>query len=227
MSNLSTFNAIVDEIIQDDADILKSNEVDGFITSALSTYSKDRPLKKVKEYSGDGNYDYSLPSDWIEEFSGVIGDIEYPAGYQIPEYLPFEDWIIHETESGKKLRFLKDTPSAAQTFILRYTAPHTVNGSTSTVYADDEQVFCYLAASLCLMAMANRYAQHSDSTIGADVVTYRTKTDMYAARAKEHLKKYLDHVFEREPMKAAVMIKEFDTGFLWNGRHLTHDPDFR
>jgi len=77
MSTLATFNAIVDDIIQDKAAILTSTQIDAFIASALETYSKDKPLKKPKEYTGDGNYDYSLPSDWIDGFSVVIGDIEY------------------------------------------------------------------------------------------------------------------------------------------------------
>ncbi len=94
---------------------------------------------------------------------------------------------------------------------------------------NDEEAFSYLGASLCLLALANRYAQSSSSTIGADVVDYRTKSDIYASRAKEHYKKYIDYIHpdEVDELSAAILIKEFDTNFLEGERHLTHNPDRR
>ena len=228
MDEKEDFNVRVDQIIQDAKPFLAgTGDIDSAITSALETYNKDNPLIKVKSYTGDGGYDYNLPSDWVDGFSGIVGDVEYPGGNQDPYFIAFEEWVIYQTESEKKFRFLNRSPSASETFILKYKAPHTLDDSVSTIYSDDEEALSYLAASLCLMAIANRMAQSKDSTIGADVVAYRAKSDVFASRAKEHLKKYTDHFFATEPMKAAIMIKEFDTGFLWGGSHLTHDPEYR
>lgn len=226
MSSLATFNARVDNIIKDTATHLASGEIDDHIGAAIDIYSQDRPLKKVKEYTGDGNYDYDLPDDWIDNFSVIVDDIEYPTGSQDPSYLQYNEWILRQTASTTQLRFLTVTPSASQGFNIKYTTVHVI-GDSSTVYTHDEEPFSMLAASLCLRALANRYAQSSDSTIAADVVTYRTKPDIYASRAKDLVEIYKNHIITTSPQKPSVFVKEFDTTYPWGGRRLTHNPDHR
>ena len=225
MSTLATFNTRVDTIIKDVGDFVTA-DVDAHIGAAVDIYSKDRPLIKVKEYTGDGNYDYDLPTDWIDGISYIVGDIEYPAGSQDIKYLPYEEWILRQTASETKLRFLTVTPSAGTGFNVKYSTIHVV-GATSTVYTNDEEAFCQLAASIALRALANRMAQTSDSTINADVVEYRTKTDQFESRAKAAEKIYQNHISENKPALASVRVKEFDTAYPWGGRFLTHNPDYR
>jgi hypothetical protein len=45
-----------------------------------------------------------------------------------------------------------------------------------------------------LESLAAQYAQTGDSTIGADVVNYRTKSSEYLGLAKAARKRYFDHV---------------------------------
>ncbi len=226
MSQLSDYNSKVDAIIQDDAGYLDSAEIDDFIQKeATQLYSQHKPFEKVNDIAAANTYDYAIngtnfPS-WSEGFSYII-NVEYPAGeYQDPSMIEFENFDIYETSTTKYLRFLDTTPSTG-TIRVRYTIPHSITASTSTVYDNDFGAFCNLAAAFCCGALARRFAQVSDSTIGADAVAYRDKSDVYASRMKELTAEYVRYMFP-ENKKAAFVMREFDTlyGELGFGR-LTH-----
>jgi hypothetical protein len=53
---------------------------------------------------------------------------------------------------------------------------------------------CDYAAALCCQALAAKYAQTSDSSISADAVNYRTKSQEYLSLAKELRKRYDEQV---------------------------------
>jgi len=224
MSTLSDFNARVEEIIQDDAGILQTGEIDNFIAEAVKRYSHHRPLLKVHEVQGNGEYDYDLPSDWSPGFS-TITQVEYPAGQQVPSIIPKEAWtfvlkLVDSTQTWK-LRFLTLSPSPGNLIRLIYTLPHTVDSESSTVFENDFDAVCNLAASYCCGALSRKYAQTSEPTLGADVVNYSAKSSTYAARAKELFQSYLDQLGLSE-VDASGGIKEFDTGFIWGEEYLTH-----
>lgn len=224
MTTLSDFNSIVDSLLQDGADFIESSEIDEAIAAAVRRYSLHRPLKKVQEYAGDGGYDYDLPSDWIQGFSNIVS-VEYPYDEQDPNYIAKEDWTIFlklvNTTQTYVLRFLATKPTASDSIRVLYTIPHSVTGSTSTVYANDFDAVCALAASICCGMLSRKFLQTSDSTIGADVVQYAAKSSAAATRAKELYKSYLDHLGLTD-IPASGGIKEFDTGFVWAEEYLTH-----
>jgi len=223
MSTLATINAHVDKIIQDDAGWLDSTEIDAFIQNeALGIYSKDRPYETISDISASSVYDYEINNtnfpSWSDGFSSII-DVYYPAGEsQDPEddRIPREDWVIYKTSSAKYLRFTANTPSSGYTIRAIYTIPHLV----TTVYANDFGAVCQLVASYCCFALANKYVQTSESTIGADAVAYRDKSDVYASRAKNCLQNYINH-FEGKT-EASGALKEFDTTYPHGESRLTH-----
>lgn len=221
---LSTFNSRVDQLLKDDAVWVSSDEIDDHITAAAKLYSLHRPLVKVDEFVGDGGYDYDLPSDWVQGFS-LISRIEYPYDEQEITIIPKEEWTIFLKLVGSTqtyvLRFLDTSPAASYSIRVNYTLPHTINGSTSTVYQNDVEAVCHLAASMCLQAIASKMLQTSSPTIGADAVSYAAKSSAASTRAKEYYKFYL-LALGLDGEIAALGIKEFDTGFSWDAEHLTH-----
>lgn len=229
MSILSDYNSAVDRILQDDSGFISSSEIDSFIgQSALQQYNKHRPLYLVADLTSNGGYDYEINTtnfpSWSTGFSSIV-DIEYPAGeYQTPNIIPREEWMIYETSTKKYLRFLEISP-ATYTIRVKYSAPHSITSQTSTVYANDFDAFCNLAAAFCAGAIARRYAENSDSTIGADAVAYRDKSDIWASRSKDLLKLYMDYMFPKE-IDASLARREWDTIYdVLSYSRLTH-PDW-
>ena len=215
----------VSEIIKDDADKLASDEKDRFIQEAVKIYSKHRPRKIVKEITGDGTYDYSFAThltSWAEEFS-VIKSIEYPADYREPEILDQDDWIIHEKASGKVIRFLEATPSATETIRVVYTGLHILSDTQNTIPEVDEDAVSNLAASLCSAALASAYATATDSTITADSVDHKSKSEKYETRARAQKKIYIDHLAIKEgQVLPATATGDMDLSPAHGAGRLTH-----
>jgi hypothetical protein len=87
---------------------------------------------------------------------------------------------------------------------------------------------CDLAASLCLSAIAAKFARSSDSTISADSVNHDARSGSHEARAKDALKRYLAHMgLDKEgEVKAAGMFIDLGLGETpaWpEGRRYLHE----
>lgn len=229
MATKASILSDVQRILQDDATVLNpTTEITDVIQNeAVQLYSKHKPYLRVADLTADGTYDYTINTTnfpgWSDDFSH-IQDVEYPAGeYQDPNMTPFEEWMIYEDTTTKYLRFTETTPASGYTIRARYTTPHSVPDSgNATIYANDVGAFCNLAASLCAMAISNHYGQTSNSTITADAVAYRDKSDIWASRAKDLYKKYTELMFP-DHIQAAMAFREFDTSFAALGySRLTH-----
>ncbi|MBA7652873.1 hypothetical protein ES703_60712 [subsurface metagenome] len=200
------------------------DEIDDYVQAALKRYSHHKPQSLAHEFQGDGGYDYSLPDDWIQGFSRIT-QVEYPYDQQRPNIIPHEEWtlflkLMNSTQTFV-LRFLAISPVAGEYVRITYTIPHVVDDSSSTVFDNDFDAVCCLAASYCCGALSRKYSQTSDPTIAADVVNYAAKASSYASRAKELFQAYLDQLGLTE-VPASVGTKEFDTGFVWGAEYLSH-----
>lgn len=226
MTTLAELNGFVDDILQDKDAKLSTAQVNYFIqNSAVSQYSKHKPYIRTVDITAASTYDYSITTyltSWIDGFSNVK-NIEYPADvYQQPQIVPKEEWQIYEKTTGKFIRFLTTTPNSG-TIRVWYSSPHSVPDSgAATVYPADESAFCQLAASFCASALANWYAEASDSTIGADAINYRDKSDIWNSRSKNNLQKYIEYMFPKN-LFPAMSAREFDTIYSSLGySRLTH-----
>lgn len=224
------FRAKVSEIIRDDADKLGTPERDNFIQEAVRIYSRHRPLEIVKDITGDGTYDYSIATNltsWVKGFS-IIKSIEYPADERDPSYLEEDDFIVYEKEDGQYIRFLSDTPVATEEFRVIYTALHVLSDTQNTIPESDQDAVCNLAASLCSGALASAYAQTSDSTITADSVDHRSKSQEFTSRAKMQKQNYMNHLGLKEgDVAPASAVKELDVNYPWGEDRLTHPKKWR
>jgi len=219
--------------LQDDAQLIRPEEKELAINSAVRIYSKDRPLTKIKEdTSANGTkYDFTLPNDWIDEFSFIVGQIEYPvqSTVQAVSYLDNNSWIIYEKASGPVLRMV-DIVLGIYTFRYKYTTTHIVSDTDCTIYENDFDAVCDLAASYCFRALAAKYSQTQEPTIDADVIDYARKADEYQTLAASALKSYTDHMGRGKDAierPGAMAVKEMDITYPWGSDYLTHPKTYR
>lgn len=217
------FERMVGRLLRDDASVLSEEEINNYILLALNFHNKIKPKNLVIDITGDGEYDYSLPDTYIDEFSTILS-VEFPAGDRYPVYLEPSDWIIYRTTSVVKLRFLNRTPSATETIRLNITTPYTKDNIID-IPANDQEPFCYLAAALAAKSLSLYYAQSSDDTIEVSTVDYGELSDKYAVRARE-LKSVYDKFFGvKDGVVAAMGFLDWDTNFQWGEKQFTHGDE--
>jgi hypothetical protein len=239
--NQNDYVARLQRDLQDVGDFLQPDDVTTFLRQAVLIYSKDRPLIKIHEITGDGtSFDFAMPSDWLENFSSINGDIEYPVDDSIQQQslLDRNDWkIIRKlvsTTTTLYLRFLSIIPANTKKARFEYMTQHTLSTATSTVKDGDYEAVISMAASLCYWALASRFAQSSDSTISADVIDYSRKSDIYTDLAKEKMNTYRTMMGLGEQAKnktaasVGIVVKDLDMQYPGSiGDYLTHPSSTR
>lgn len=201
------------------------------IEMAMEIHSRHRPRLIVEDFDGDGGFDYALAdfASWSDGFS-VIKSVEYPVDDddETPDMLEDADWMIYETPSGKFLRFLSDVPSSSEDFRVNYTAMHTCTDTACTVEDADEKAVQTLAAGMFCELLATHHAQQGDSSIDADVVDHKSKSDEYSRRAGRYRKFYFDHLGMKEGQTpAASVTRDWDLPASHGGDYLTHPKRYR
>jgi hypothetical protein len=211
---LADFRTLLAQEIKDTASILPPADHDKAIGEAVKEYSKHRPRVRVHELSGDGQvYQWALPADWEEGFSGINGEVEYPAGRRVPEYIDAERWMLYrEPALGLRFRLLDVTPGATEKVRVPYTVRHTVDAATDTVPVADREAVAKLAASYAARSLAAYYSQTQDPTMGADSVSYRTKAQDYSMLAGHLVKAFREHLGlkETDQVGAASVTADLD-----------------
>ena len=188
--------------VQDAAEKLSGTDLVAAIEEAIGgRYSKDRPRALVADLVGDGaqfEWDVSALGGWQAGFSHVAS-IEYPQGERVPCYLDNADWQLYESPAAQFLRFAF-TPASGKTARVTFTMPHSPDAST--VPDADFYALGALAASLAARRLAALYAQTGDSSIAADTVNYRTKSQEYLALARR-LEKDYENLLGTDPERTA------------------------
>ena len=209
--------------LQDTAGKLPGADLTAAIEEALAgRYSKDRPQVLLADLTGDGSqYEWAVAdiTDWQNGFSQVVR-IEYPQGERTPNYLESDDWLIYESPTARFLRFVF-APSNGKTARVHFTAPHAVDAA-SLPEADFYAVGA-LAAALAARRLAALYAQTGDSSIAADTVNYRSKSQEYLALARR-LEKDYENLLGTDPERTAPAASRTSEwkGKTAGGDRLTH-----
>jgi hypothetical protein len=193
---------------------------------AVKEHSRYRPQVIAEDVTGDGGFDYALSdlASWSEGFS-AIQSVEYPVDDddENADILQEEQWQIYRKPAGRVLRLLEDTPETDEEIRITYTALHTCTDSTCTVETIDEEAVQALASGYFCSMLATYYAQSTDSTIAADSVDHKSKSQEYAARSRALRKVYFDHLGIKEGQrKPASVTRDQDTMPSWRADHLTH-----
>lgn len=223
---LVDWRTLVDQEIKDTAGILDQPARDKAIAEAVKEYSRHRPRERAHELAGTGAaFEWALPADYEDGFSAIRGDVEYPAGKRVPEYIEADDWILYRDPAlGLRFRFPHRTPSATETVRFLYTVRHTVDAVTDTVPVADRDAGAKLAASYGARSLAAYYAQSQDSTLAADVVNHRTKSQEYTTLAGQLEKQFKAHLGIRneDQVPAASVTGDLDNNLQTGGDRFYH-----
>lgn len=165
---------------------IKKTDAVQYLDEAIAVYSKYRSLEKVERNSiTTPSKIFDLPDGWQTGFSS-INYVEYPVNNNPPFYLEEDDYDIFLDETNiYKLRFDYDLSNA---FRINYTLQHSFDNSNPAVLsAPDSDFFCIcnIGAGIYLLALASRYGQNVNPSIGSEMSSYDKMTDQYRRLAKE------------------------------------------
>lgn len=197
-SQISGIRSKVTSRIQDGAAKLTltalTGDVDLAILSALAEYQKVKPREVVVSVAGNGGFDYLVSSAlvaFVDGFSSILSVIApYSASEQNPSALDEDDYTLARLPGGLYLRLRSNTLAASESMLVAYSAPHTLNETTSTVSPADDDALADLASAEACESLAAVYAQSTDSTIGADAVDHKGKSSTYRELASSFRERY-------------------------------------
>jgi len=233
-TDLRELQNLVDDAMKEDASIILPDQRTRAIRSAIDRFNKDKPREVTNDISGDGEYDYTLPTEetkpWVNEFSYVIS-VEYPSGKQSPVMVDPEDYKIYDNGTSKVLRFLSYSPSSSETIRLMHTTKWLCDKDNTTIEDRDAWPLACLAASIGLRILASHWLQSVESNLNADVVDYSTKSIDATLLADMLENVYRDHLgiarigqtkAVESPVRPAGGTKDLDMEYSWNEDYMTH-----
>lgn len=198
-------------------------DVDRAIISALAQYQQVRPRERTVKITGTGAFDYavSLLTGFIDGFSRVLAVVyPYLTTDQILAALEDDEFGLVRLDTGLVLRFTTARPASTEFFLAQFTTPHTLDASSSSVPASDDEALSDLSAAVCCDQLAALYAKDVDSSITADSVDRRTKSDNYRSMAASLRKSYAAKMETGQAEGAAVAMGDVDRqGFGHRGRN--------
>lgn len=228
---LADYRARLDQILKEQAGDLVTGDKDAAIENGVKEHSKYRPRRRIHDFIGNSvafDFVLSAAAGYEVGFSKILS-VEYPADEREPEYLEDEDWIIYEAATETpKLRLINATPTTGKKVRIVYSARHTVDAATGTIPDGDFEAACHYAAHFALLALANRYLQNTEPTLGADSVDHKSKSDQARGNATTEKKLYFEHLGIKEgETPAGMAFKDHDVNYPWGEDRLTHGRRWR
>jgi hypothetical protein len=199
--SIADFVAEIPNVLSDDATRVTPDQWTALVVRAIKErYSQDAPLEIVSDVEGNGTTYLPLPVApgagtlpvFEPEFS-IIKHIEFPIGQKPPQLILDSDLRVYRAPGVAPTILINfDTPSAGNFLRVTWTARHLADGST--VPDKDFYALTDLAASLGAEKIASFYVGTGDSTLQADVVNYRSKSQEMLNVAKVLRKRYYNHM---------------------------------
>lgn len=189
---LSDYQTLVTDFVRDDAAKITPTNLDVAISAAVDRYSEDRPVDKAADLAGVSGTLIALPQAWEAGFS-VLKSLEYPVGQVPPALLDNDAWSLYLGVAGQQIMLLSALPAAA-TVRATFTVRHTLTAAADTIPRRHREPVAKLAAASLCDQLAALYANDTDSSIGAGMAQGQTKSQAYAARARDYRKQYQETV---------------------------------
>lgn len=193
---LADFYGLVDDLIRDREQVIKPISRDRALDAAVQRFSTDKPRDVVEDVTVLATgYFLPMPSQWVSGYSILIV-IEADIGASHIRTIAASACAIYTQPGGPdRIRLPDNSPQQAGAVLrVRYSAPHQVNAVADTVpHAARHALASYAAGILCA-ELAAHYAGDSDSTIQADSVDHRSKSQTWntlANRLKGEYFKFL------------------------------------
>lgn len=187
---LADYQTLVTDLVRDDAGKISVGQRDSAIGGAVERYSQDRPVEKVQDLAGVSGQLIALPAAWEVEFS-TLKSLEYPVGDVPPSFLANDTWAFYRDTDALRIMLAASLP-AGSTVRAVFTVRHTLTTLVDTIPTSRREAVAKLAAASLCDQLAAFYANDTDSTIGAGMTQGQTKSQAYAARARDYRKQYQD-----------------------------------
>lgn len=190
--SLAELQSLVTDLVRDKDQIITTAQRDTAVQTAVLRYSSDRPLGLVEDVASAGGRRLPLPSAFVLGFS-VVQQIEYPIGNVPATVLDLADVGLYRSPSSAEID-VGSSIAAGDLARVRYSGRHTVDALSDTLPEEHRlAVAAWAAAALCDQ-LANYYASEGESSIGADAVDHRNKSDVFASRARAYRAQYLKDI---------------------------------
>lgn len=212
----------VSDLVKDKDKYLTSpNDEEAAVLAAAFSFSKWKPLRRVKEYPGDGStYNLDAPSFWAPGFSRII-EIRTPwveLSQSPARPLSESEYLVYlDTDNVEKIKLLSTIPATGETCRVVYTAPHVIDSTSSTITSvEDEERIIAAAAAICLHQMAAIANSNANAAFGTDSKDHTTRATQYTALAEFYSKR--SGLDEGLAVSAITLPREDSQG----RRYLTH-----
>lgn len=189
---LADYQTLVTRLVRDDSERITPDDLDAAIRAAVLKYGTARPRIRVADIAGVSGMLIALPAGWEEECS-KLASLEYPVGNVPPSVLDSDAWAFYRDVDGLKIMLASSLPAAARVRAT-FTVRQVVSSTEDTIPVDHREPVARYAAALLCDQLAAFYASDSDPTIGVDRAQGQTRSQAYAARARDYRKAYLDAV---------------------------------
>lgn len=183
---LADYVTLATDLVRDDSGRLTAEEIERAVKAAVLRLSDKLPRQVVTEQTDvSGKRLAFAGTSWQRGVSALKG-VEYPVGDTPPTFIDAADVQVLEKTDGTQEIGVADALPAASTVRFHYSAPHLVTAQQDTVPEAQRLGVSLLAASLLCGQLASLYANQTDSTIAADAVDHKTKSELWAAREKRY-----------------------------------------
>lgn len=228
MADISDFRTKMNTSVKDSAGRFNQTEKDAFILEAVRQYSRDRPRKATADLTGDGTaQNFAVPAAWVPRFSTML-QIEYPVDLVPQEKMDLQDnvEIVEAADGVESINLIQLTLGSGELARIQFTAPHTVDATTSTVPDNDFDAVCNLACGHFCMALAALYAEANDAGIAADVVDHEEKARIFGERGNQFYRDYKTHLEVGDSSVGEIRHHDLDVSLrrgqdlIWHRRRL-------
>lgn len=187
---LSDFHSLIDDALAGAS--VAPDARDRALSSALATYSADRPRTLIEDVTATGGQVLPLPASWAALASRLVS-VEYPVGQIPPVHLDADRYGAYGSPSGDVIGVL-DAITAGHLVRLTFTAPHAVTTLADSVPLEHRQAVASLAASLLAEQIATQHANDTPVAIAGDASDQSHPAREWGYRAKALKKAYTDTV---------------------------------
>lgn len=187
---LSDFHALINDALAGAS--VASDALDRALSSALATYSADRPRTLIEDVTATGGQVLPLPPGWAPLVSRLVG-VEYPVAQIPPVQLDADRYGAYGTPAGDVIGVL-DPIAAGHLVRITFTSPHAVTSLVDTVPAEHRQAVASLAAALLAEQIATQHANDTPVAIAGDASDQSHPAREWGYRARALKKAYTDTV---------------------------------
>jgi hypothetical protein len=154
------------------------------LDDALARYGDLRPLAMTSPIVGDGSAAYPLPPEFSQGYS-VIQQVARAEGQALTDVLDPETYRVAPGITGPVLAF-DDALVIGDTVYVTFTASPMLDDTTDTVAPVDRPAVVKFGAAFACLKLAAHYAQTSEPTLGADVISYGERASTYLRMSDEY-----------------------------------------